>query len=1010
MNQWPNGQSNGMFSQNASGHLNPAAMYNNLANPNQFDQYSQGLQNGNGSTPTPTAFNQTFNPASVIPAKRPHDGGMAGSPQQSQMSRSQTPSYAFPNQQAGGSQFPNAPTPYQHLQQPASNNATPSPTMSNQQFRPPQQTRMNNASPSPFPQQQQQQPQQGNFTGQMPPSTPQQHNQQPGMQQQQQGGMVSWNQGIGMSTNNMNAGVSMAPQMNNMMSQANAQANAQRIYQMKLQQQQDAMRRSGMVPPRPAGQQGAINNMGSQQPGAQMANGQNTNPAATTNHQQKRAQFFKALQASAMQTGRQFVPNPTVGNRPIDLYMLFNVVASAQGAANVERMGQWQIVANKFGLPPSQFPNAGEELKQLYIRDVGNYERAWFNMKVQQKREQAREHAHQMAGLGGPTPSTPSRTMQPPNQQNQFAQFQQGIQAQQQAQATPVQIPAQLQQNGMSTPEQLMHHRRNSSIQRPPQMTPQAGVASVAAASPGSGQKVQRSPSARQEGGGAVMKSDEPQSSNYVPNFRSMELDGGYNIPALHELGTVISRFLPNMPTVDEMGIIDMRAIGLSLASGIHSEVRYALDALVIVSRDERIHFELAQCEDLIEYVVDCAEEQTETLSEDAAEVSDALDLPSYEDIMRGARAENDTLQDVPAFGTHPYELDRAADRLIAITTIMRNMSFFEHNHVLLTSARLIKWLSNTIRLLGTRNLLLRTLLNTLDFYKDIITFLSNITQSLELPGRDDALHVLHFLLAFAPQPAPNYADDPGSVTFTHFQPAVHRYLPPAVDCLAKLLARQDPNRQLYKSIFTASSSSLAASESPLDLLTRAFALSISILPDRTKGSLSNSHQLRIVEARKSYLCQGMLAADILTTLVPGNDTALARAWIESEDGWVIGLLNLASLLSVDRTPPGGPKVRDLGHDTESFKLITHRALSMMKRLAEKAGRGSMHRALAPGMQNGNAVNGDAVTNDEEAELSAPKWEGVPHGHAILGALMMPNTDKVALGLLCSLHEMAMQQ
>lgn len=498
------------------------------------------------------------------------------------------------------------------------------------------------------------------------------------------------------------------------------------------------------------------------------------------------------------------------------------------------------------------------------------------------------------------------------------------------------------------------------------------------------------------------MKSEEPQSTNYVPNIRSIEYDGGYDIPALHDLGNAISVYKPNMPRVEEMGVIDMRAITLSLASGIHSEVRYALDALVIISRDDRIHFELEKCEDLIDVIIDCAEEQTDTLSDEAAEVSDALDLPSYEDIMRGARAEAESLQDVAEFGTQAYELDRAADRVIAITTIMRNFSFYEHNHVLLTSAPLVKWLSNTIRLLGTRNMLLRTFYNALDFYKDMITFLSNITQSLELPSRDDALHVLHFLLAFAPQPSPSYAESGGSVRFTSFVPMIHRFLPPAVDCLAKLLARQDPNRMLYRSIFTASTSSQAVSESPLDLLTRAFALSISVLPDRSKGSLGNAAQLRIVEARKSYLCQGMLAADILTTLAPGNDTALARAWIESEDGWAVGLLNLAALLSVDRSAPAGTKGRELGQDTESSKLITHRALSMMKRLAEKAGKGSVMRSMPNG-----ALNGEA--GEDESAGSAPKWEGIPQGHAILGALMMPNTDKVALGLLCGLHEMAMQ-
>ena len=62
---------------------------------------------------------------------------------------------------------------------------------------------------------------------------------------------------------------------------------------------------------------------------------------------------------------------------------------------------------------------------------------------------------------------------------------------------------------------------------------------------------------------------------------------------------------------------------------------------------------------------------------------------------------------------------------------------------------------------------------------------------------------------------------------------------------------------------------------------------------------------------------------------------------------------------------------------------------------------------------NGQANGAHPEEDDEdviEALKGQPKWEGIPQGHAILGALMMPNTDKVALGLLCGLHEMAMQQ
>ncbi|KAK3718705.1 hypothetical protein LTR37_004922 [Vermiconidia calcicola] len=986
MNQWPQG---------SQSHLNPSSMYSNLGNGTQFDfnQYSQGLQqNGTSGTHTPGFSNQTFQPGPVVPAKRPHDG-MAGSPVQAQGSRSHTPSYGgFPSQQ-GGQQFPNAPTPYSHLQQqPGSSNATPSPTMQNQQFRPPTQPqRMQNASPSPFPSQQQ-----GNFGNQMSPGPQQNASQPTSMAQQNQRGGFS--QQYGMNNNMSMSGMptSMPGQMNNMGNMG--QENARQLYQQRLMQQQAQLRNSGMIPPRNVGAQPtqAFNSAGQQGGAGQMQNGQAGAQMNATQqqHQYKRTQFLKTLQGHAAQQGRHFNPTPTIGGRPVDLYMLWSLLTQLGGSQNVERAGQWQNIANKMGFSQPQFPSAPEELKQLHHTTMSQYERLWFAMRAQQKQETARMHAHQMAGLGGLPQGSPGKTMQAPaQQQNQYAQFQQSQQGQPQAQATPVQQSAQLPQNGMTTPQQqMMRHRRDSSLRKADQMTPQAAVTAPSPQS--AGKASQRSPSIKQEASVAVLRNEEPQSTNYVPAARTIEWDGGYDIPALFDLGTAIARSRPDMPTASEMGIIDMKAITLSLASGIHAEVRYALDAMCTITNDPGVNLELEKCDDLIDVLIDCAEEQVEQLSEEAAEVSDALDLTPYEDIMRACRTEAETLQEVHELGTHAFDMDRAADKVIAITTILRNLTFYEHNHRLLTSTPVIRWLSNTIRLLGTRNQLLRTSYNTQDFYKDIITFLSNVTQSLELPSRDDALHILHFLLAFAPQPSPSYDESGGKLSFPSFNPNSHRYLPPAVDCLAKLLARQDPNRMLYRSIFTSSSSSSAESESPLDLLTRAFALSVSVLPNRANRTYGNNALLRIVEARKAYLTQGMLAADILTSLAPNNETDLARSWIESEDGWAVGLLSLAALLSVDKQPAPS-KGRELGLDTETFKLITHRALTMMKRLAEKAGKLK-------------AVTDNRTAVAEDEDLRASKWEGIPQGHAILGACLLAQTDRTALKLLCGLHDLSM--
>ncbi|KAF2717376.1 hypothetical protein K431DRAFT_233216 [Polychaeton citri CBS 116435] len=1021
--------------------------------------------------------NQPAYQGSVVPAKRPHDG-MSGSPPPPSVSRSQTPGYPNYSTPQPGQQFSAPPNPFAHLQQPGSNQATPSPTMQNQQFRPPpaqqQQQRMSNASPSPFPNQQQQN-QQNQFGGQMPHQgqspAPNMPHQGVGMGGGPAAGAGGFGQPYGMPP------MSMPGMPSAMSAQASAMAgmsNDAQQYRLKLMQQQRQMQQAqsnGMVGPRPVGgqQNPMFNQAARQQMGAQLPGGmppgqsqnqnqnqsQNPNQSQNQNQNQKRMAFMQTLRNVAQQSGQPFNMQPTIGGRPVDLFALWSITTQLGGMQKVDTMNQWPMVAAKLGFPQQQIPSAPEEMKRIHATSgVAAYEKMWFARQMHAKQEQARMHAQQMAGLGAQPAGSPTKMMQTPTQPpTQMPQFNQNQQAQtpQNPQATPVQANIPLPPNGMSTPTQMMgtplqQHRRNSSL-RKPDMTPQAVNQSLTAPSPKSVQKTHRSPSIKQEAPGMLMKLEESHSTVWEPQMRYITSDGGYETEVCVELGGRVARVMPAMPTVDEMGVIDTRAITLSLASGIHSEVRYALDALAIISMDSRISFDLEKCEDLIDVLVDCAEEQTELLSDDAAEVSDALDLPSYEDIMRSSRLEAETLQDVPGFGTHQSDLDLAADRLIAITTVLRNFSFFEHNHRLLTTASLIKWLSSMIRLLGTRNMLLRTWFNTQDFYKDTITFLSNVTQSLELPTKDDALHILHFLLAFGPQPAPSYdSTDGDKIRFTNFNPAIHRYLPPAIDCLAKLLARTEPNRGYYRSIFAAAFSPAPVSttgtnhESPLDLLTKAFALSVSVLPDRTKGNLVNQVQYRIVEARKAYLTQGMLAADILTSLLPSDssDSAeVARSWLQSEDGWALGLLNMAALLSVDKAPGpqapngmpggrgniGGPGARgELGYDYESFRLITYRALMMLKRLINGATAEDAEHKDVTSANHGTTVNGDtdkvqevdqAAKRRKKSQQSRPftlsvslsKHDGIPQRHTIQGALLLERVDKTALGLLSELYD-----
>ena len=479
-------------------------------------------------------------------------------------------------------------------------------------------------------------------------------------------------------------------------------------------------------------------------------------------------------------------------------------------------------------------------------------------------------------------------------------------------------------------------------------------------------------------------------------------------------------QFRPNIPAVGEMGVIDIRALTMSIRSAMHAETRMALDTLSKLTYEQQVTLELEKCEDLVDVLVDYAEDQLEILANDNPEVSDILDLTPYEDVIHNCRAEVSTLQSIPEVGTKSHDLERTADRLLAITTIFRNLSFHEINHALLASAPVLNFISNAIRLVGTRVLLLRTHVNTFDFMKDLITFFSNTSTKIMLPSKEDAYAILHFLCAFAPTPRPT-----SLVRFAPYNPKVHRYLPSAVDSLAKLLARDDPNRTFFKQVFA----NEATSSPPYDLLTRAFALAIAVVPDRTSGFLHDVGETRlaevrviearIAEVRKPYLMQGMLAADILANLAPGSESGVCKSWLESDDGWATSLLKFAmSLCATDASilPPQpdhrmqGRNQRPMDHDAQGYQLIVHRALSMLKRLGDKSKGADI--LVKSAQTNGHANHEDDDEEDEDDGLTPFDFGGsgwkvkadvLPKKETMLSALLTPSLDVKSLRQFCSI-------
>jgi len=690
------------------------------------------------------------------------------------------------------------------------------------------------------------------------------------------------------------------------------------------------------------------------------------------------------------------------------------------------QMGQMGQQMSPSRAMPSGGPSAAAAQQQEYLQQLQR--KAAMQQQHQQQQQQHQQHQQQQH--------------QQQQQQQQQRQSDVGLQQQQlepsmqQQQQQQPQVPPQstpLQNsvapalvNGRSTPQTDANiaNQHRKSMSRPLEGTPgpmpdttQANTTPLKAEESAPVSKSAAKPSfhIEEKADGIYYK---PVTTFIKDSWGLLEMTGDLTNAVDDKL-----RSMPIVPDLRDMGVVDIRAFTMGIRSGLVSEVTNALDYFVKLTYEHSIQLELDQCEDLVDALVECAEDQLEVLANDNPEVTDIIELMSYEDVIQNCTVEVNSLQDIPRAGTRAKGLDGTAARLLAITSILRNLSFLEINHAVLSQPAVLKFIASAIRLVGTRMLLLRSHLNTFDFMKDLITFFSNTSTKIELPSREDAYAVLHFLCAFAPSPRPGLP-----VRFTPYHPRIHRYLPSAVDSLAKLLARDDPNRTFYKQIVA----NEATSDPPYDLLTRAFALAIAVVPDRTEGRLHDvaetrpkdvrHFEARIAEARKPYLMQGMLAADILATLAPGPETGVCQSWLEADDGWACSLLKFAmSLCSTDATMPHPPppqphqRQRPMAEDREGFQLIVHRALSMLKRLGDKSKGGE---PLVKSVQT-NGVNHEDDENDENDSdddmddfvFGGSTWrvraDILPRKETVLGALLMSTLDSRSLRQFAGLGYLA---
>ncbi|KAL5601496.1 uncharacterized protein BROUX77_005745 [Berkeleyomyces rouxiae] len=887
-----------------------------------------------------------------------------------------TNSAQFPTSQPQNPSSQASPYP-PHLGHNGSTNATPSPMMSNQPLRPgsvPQ--RMATASPHPFSPSHQQL----NTQGSPAPSdhgTPQPPN--PYMQNMQQ--QASFNPTFNASSPSQprpspgpspasisGQSVPQQPGQQQMYQQPQAQGPRNSMdqqqkmaaaYQMRLQQQLQAQ---GMPPAQAQAQaqaQGRPGSMPPSQPPHQSAGMMNGQPGTGMRPQQRLPQrfdpevFMKNLIGFCVSRNLSLDKNPMIGSRHISLPVLFQQVQSRGMYKNVTATNQWPHIAQALQFHPAQVPTAPQVLKMIYEQNLLTFEEAWA---ISQRKT---------PGQGPPSvPGTPTMPGQGISQQSHLPP--QHHQPQPHPQGPPHMVPLQgppvtpshnsKAPTNPSTPQLLTtgapsthgqvpgqpipNHSRGVN-QRPGDLIPgtapgqppfsnidhETGGPSGAPSNLPHGMSISETPPNHVVGNG-----------EYIPRSREIGTWGLLNLSTMNNIGFDLERMRPDYPPVQELGHIDIAALTRSLQCGMHSEIRVALDTLVDVSASmHQLHvIHLPFCEDLADALVGCAEDQVEVLLTHTNQIRDEIELPTYEKMVRITKEDSFQVVDTPKFGTPEYDMQRAVDRLICIFSIFRNLSCPGENNpnlAPLADESVINLMSCIIRYIGTREHFLRTNINTLDFFKDCIIILSNIATSLEIGSRENALSLLHLLLCFAPSPTPEEQD--GTTFFPSYDPMIHPYLPHAVDALAKTLARDEPNRSHFRAIF---STEQAILRDPLNILTRAFGLAISPVPDYSKDA-RQPVIATIVECRKPFLMQGLLAAEMLLGMAPNHETPLVKSWLSPANGIAPSLLHLSQFLGSQydlqarpTTARGAPPSRD-----ESLIYLVVLVVGVLKKMVERS-------------------------------------------------------------------------
>ncbi|QSL65917.1 hypothetical protein MERGE_003054 [Pneumocystis wakefieldiae] len=660
--------------------------------------------------------------------------------------------------------------------------------------------------------------------------------------------------------------------------------------------------------------------------------------------------------------------HPYIGDQQINLALLYIQVMRLGGSYKVTQANAWGSIAHAFGINLTLIPNAGQQLAECYKNYLALYEEAWiYNQQLlMQKQAISNNYKHGIA-------QEKNEKNTNYNTNNALLHFQAQHVLPSKSISQPVSQPI-LQQisQPVSQPilQQISQPVSQPILQQISQPVSQPKLQQIS--QPVSQPKLQQISRRVSQPKLQQMSRRASQSTftqRYKPKKRIIDTYGGFDLKLITRMANDLENLRCKPPALHELGTINIYALTMSIQSRLHSEVNRALDVLTIITGDKRWSLPLLECDELLDSIIEMADEEYQLLIPDVKNADETISISSYEQMVDLYYDEIDDLTTNYRPGSQGYIKFRSMEKILCITTILRNLTFAEENqNIMAKNNALLILIEHLIILISKTNITEISCRQRLDLAKDLIILLSNISQDILIDNDSTAIAIICLITAFSPDS--NICLNPDKIIFIPYNPTLHPYLPAAIDTLAKLFARSFPNRHTFAKIMIFLSSKQCLRD---NVFIRALMLCISPIPISTL-----THPVHTCEARLALLEHCTLAAEAIINIFPKEDN-LAQSILLSDNIFLGNFVRLACLLS----SIGGGRLQNQIHNIESnpFSRFARRTMNILRILIEKA---KEEKPL-------NKLNHIIST--------------IPKKEQLLGSLLTPHMDGMIIKNLWSLVE-----